>query len=259
LIGLKLGFLLAVLAAGLLGGALPLRGLAQGRQRFLGWGNAFAAGVFLGAGLIHLLPDADAAWSTLGYGYPAAFGLAGLAFALMLLVEHVLLPESAHEMVHAPAGESFTPTAGLKAYAVLTALSVHSLLAGLALGAEHELNTALVLFAAILAHKSAAGFALGVSLVRSRMPRARAWGLLSLFAVATPLGIAIGTGVGEVLEGRTARLLEASFLSVAAGTFAYVAIVDILRDELSSHQGRFAKWMLFTTGLVAMGVLARWT
>ena len=36
-------------------------------------------------------------------------------------------------------------------------------------------------------------------------------------------------------------------------------IVDILRDELSSHQGRFAKWMLFTTGLVAMGVLARWT
>ena len=102
-----------------------------------------------------------------------AYLLAAVAFILMLMFEHVLLPDAAHEMVHAPASERFAhvaehshgPTA---AYAVVAALAIHSLLAGLALGAEGELNRALVIFVAILAHKSTAGFALGVSLVRNR-------------------------------------------------------------------------------------------
>ena len=51
------------------------------------------------------------------------------------------------------------------------------ILAGLALGAVPELAGALVIFLAILAHKTTAGFALGVSLVRNPMARQRAWPL----------------------------------------------------------------------------------
>ena len=75
-------------------------------------------------------------------------------------------------------------------------------MAGLALGAQPELAGALVIFLAIMAHKSIGGFALGVSLVRNRMPARRAWSLLALFAAATPLGILVGAGVGEALDGR---------------------------------------------------------
>ncbi len=82
------------------------RGVAAS-ERLLGWGNAFAAGVFLAAGMVHMLPDADRVWNELGWEYPVAFALAGLAFTFMLLVEHVLLPEQAHEEVHAPSGERF--------------------------------------------------------------------------------------------------------------------------------------------------------
>lgn len=284
--GIKLLLLIAILVAGAIGGALPLlRRSASASERLLGWGNAFAAGVFLAAGMVHMLPDADRTWTSLGYEYPVAFALAGLAFTFMLLVEHVLLPEHAHEEVHAPSGERFARIAekhhhnthkhthkhtreqahehdqqdAVSAYAVLTALSIHALLAGLALGAEDDLSRALVISLAIVAHKSAAGFALGVSLSRSGLPSRQSWTLIALFASATPLGGILGAIVGEAFEGRLGTSLEATFLSIAAGTFIYVATFDILRDEFPAPGGRFAKWCVLTAGVLAMSALALWT
>ena len=265
MLGLKLTLLLVILAAGAAGAALPLlRRDALQRDRLLGWGNSFAAGVFLASGLVHMLPDADSIWSRLGWSYPMAFALAALAFVFMLLVEHVLLPEHAHREVHAPSGERFAAIAehhggALAAYAVLTALSIHSLLAGLALGAQPEVKRALIIFVAIIAHKSAAGFALGVSLARSSLPSAQAWPLVALFAGATPVGGLLGAAIGASFDGRVGATLEALFLSVAAGTFVYVATFDILRDEFPAPGGRLAKWGVLTFGVVAMGLLALWT
>ncbi|MFK7896740.1 MAG: ZIP family transporter [Myxococcota bacterium] len=265
MIGLKLALLLAILAAGAMGAALPLLRRGQVRsERILGWGNAFAAGVFLAAGLVHMLPDADRVWTALDWDYPMAFALAGVAFAFMLLVEHVLLPEHAHEEVHAPSGERFARIAEhhqdtLSAYAVLTALSIHSLLAGLALGAEPEFARAIVISIAIIAHKSAAGFALGVSLARSPVSPAQSWRLVALFALATPVGGLLGALVGETFEGRLGSSLEATFLSIAAGTFIYVATFDILRDEFPAPGGRFAKWLVLSAGIASMSALALWT
>ena len=192
-----------------------------------------------------------------------AFALAAAAILLLLLVEHVLLPESAHQMVHAPSGERFAHLeqggrVGTAAYAVLTALSVHSFLAGLALGAQPQLAAAMVIFLAIVAHKSTAGFALGVSLVRTGTPRRRAWGLLAVFALATPTGIGVGAILGETLEGTAKQTFEATFLALAAGTFAYVATLDILRDEFSEPGGHASKWALVALGTAFMGVLGLW-
>lgn len=265
MLGIKLALLLAILAAGAAGAALPLlRRKSTQSDRILGWGNSFAAGVFLAAGLVHMLPDADEVWTGLGWDYPMAFVLAGFAFAFMLLVEHVLLPEQAHQEVHAPSGERFARIAEqhhdtLSAYAVLTALSIHSLLAGLALGAQPDLSRALIISLAIVAHKSAAGFALGISLARSPLPTSQSWRLVGLFAAATPIGGLVGALVGEALEGRIASSFEAAFLSIAAGTFVYVATFDILRDEFPAPGGRFAKWLVLTSGIAAMGLLAVWT
>ena len=142
-------------------------------------------------------------------------------------------------------------------YAILTALSIHSLLEGLALGAQRDLRSALVIFAAILAHKSMEGFALGVSLARSACRGARAAALLALFAVATPVGIVAGATVGA-LEGPTRLACEATFLSLAAGTFAYVATLDILREEFHEPGGRFAKWLWVVAGAGVMALLALW-
>jgi len=263
--GLKLVLLLALLATALLCGALPLwrrGGEDAASRRLLEWGNAFAAGVFLGAGFGHMLPDATAAWAQLGWHYPVGQLLAAAAIVLMLLFEHVLPPEDAHHAMHAPSADRFGahdehagPPGAV--YATLTALSIHSLLEGLALGAQRELRSALVIFAAILAHKSMEGFALGVSLARRALPDARAPALLALFAAATPVGIVAGATVGA-LEGPTRLVLEATFLSLAAGTFAYVATLDILREEFHEPGGRFAKWVWVVAGVAVMALLALW-
>jgi zinc transporter 1/2/3 len=270
-VAIKLALLVAILFVGAAGAALPLlRRGAVSSDRLLGLGNAFAAGVFLAAGLVHMIPEADRTWSDLGQHSPLAFILAALAFALMLLVEHVLLPEHAHEEVHAPPGERFARLArqglsgggdgheAMSAYAVLTALSIHSLLAGLALGAEPELSQALVISLAIIAHKSAAGFALGVSLARSPLPPRANWILVALFASATPVGGLLGALVGASVGGDLGTMLEAVFLSVAGGTFVYVATFDILRDEFPAPGGRFAKWCVLTSGIAGMSALAFW-
>jgi len=262
--GIKLVLLLALLAIALLCGALPLRRRGAGEtgpNRLLEWGNAAAAGIFLGAGFVHMLPDANAVWEQLGWHYPIGMLLAAAAIILMLLFEHVLPPEDAHHAMHAPSADRFGARGehegSLRAvYAILTALSIHSLLEGLALGAQGELRSALVIFAAILAHKSMEGFALGVSLARSAtVPRPSA--LPALFAVATPVGIVAGATVGA-FEGPTRLACEATFLSLAAGTFAYVATLDILREEFHEPGGRLAKWLWVVAGAAVMALLALW-
>lgn len=260
--GIKLVFLLAILAAGALGGWLPLRRpLASGG--LLSRGNAFAAGVFLGAGWMHMLPEAARDWRDLTGHAEWAFGLAALGFLIMLAAEHVLLPESAHALVHAPSSERFRALPRLErgsraAYAVLVALSVHAILEGLALGAEPALADATVLFVAIFAHKLFAGFALGISLARSAIaPRLRV-GLLAVFAGATPVGVLLGAAPGIGLEGPLRGTVEATFMAVAAGTFVYVALLDILRDELLEPGSRFALFALVSLGAGAMGLLSVW-
>jgi zinc transporter ZupT len=262
--GIKLVLLLALLAIALACGALPLRrrGADPAEGRLLEWGNAFAAGVFLGAGFVHVLPDANAAWAELGWHYPIGMLLAAAAIVAMLLFEHVLPPEETHHAVHAPSTQRFRVEdaeagAAHGVYAILTALSVHSLLEGLALGAQRELGAALVIFAAILAHKSMEGFALGVSLARGAVASARAATLLALFAAATPVGIVAGATVGA-FSGPAGLACEAAFLSLAAGTFAYVATLDILREEFHEPGGRLAKWLWVVAGVGVMAVLALW-
>ena len=63
----KLLFALAIFAAAWFGGRLPglLRNRAYG-PGLLGWCTAFAAGIFLGFGLLHLLGESRETWIELG-------------------------------------------------------------------------------------------------------------------------------------------------------------------------------------------------
>src|SRR4051812_31729197 len=66
-------------------------------------GEALACGVFLGAGLIHMLGDASQEFSGLGYHYPFAFLLAGCCFLFLLLLEHIGTELNHHRQANAPA------------------------------------------------------------------------------------------------------------------------------------------------------------
>ncbi len=261
----KLVFLVGILVAGLAGAGLPLlspRAASGGRA--MSWGNAFSAGTFLGIGLIHMLGEAHSAWTDLGWSYPIAFVLATVAFATSLLVEHVLLPEPAHEIVHhhghdcieehhAEAGSN-----GIYPYVLVVLLSLHSVLAGLALGTQNSFTNGVILFAAIFVHKGTAGLALGVSLARSEIARPRTLKLAGLFGMMTPLGILAGILLNSFVQGVSESHLDAAVLALAAGTFIYIASLDIIQDEFLRPGSRFMKWLFATLGLALTAVLAIW-
>lgn len=227
-------------------------------------GNAFAAGIFLGTGLIHLLPEAERAWASIGIEYPMAPLLAVVGFLLLLLIEHVLLPGSAHEVVHAHAGEPMADDAlghlasGPIPYALLLALSVHSLIAGLALGAQTSAAGVSFTFLAIILHKGTETYALGISLARSHATMARAKRMLAAFVCVTPIGIALGALAALGLPTVNTLWLDAIVLALAAGTFVYIAAVDILQDELLATGGRFEKWLAATVAVAITAILSLW-
>ena len=144
-------------------------------------------------------------------------------------------------------------------YMLTVVLSVHSLIAGIALGAETTVSMAAIILFAILAHKGSAAFALGVSLLRAGIPAGRVRRIVLLFSITTPAGIMLGAGLTQLMTGAGEALFEAGFDALAAGTFLYVAISHIIDEEFSSSAGdKAAKAMLLVCGLGLMALLALW-
>ena len=278
LLAVKAVAVLAILLFGLVGGAIPILATRHhASHRILSLGNALAGGIFLGAGFLHLLPEASETLEDL-VEYPLAPLLAAIGVCVLLLIDRVLL--ESFRSGGTPRGEE----AHQPVYPVvlLVVLSIHSVIAGIALGLEAELAASVLVMIAILCHKGSAAFALVVSVIASGAGTSRVWRTLVVFAAMTPLGIVIGTGASSLLEGQAATLIEGSFNALAAGTFVYVAILDVISAEMSRIEDRVAhfvrsamigrddvpmpvrdadralKFLLVVVGLASMAVLGLW-
>lgn len=253
---LKTTAILLVFVTGLLGGLLPLRiGRRVSSQHLFAVGNACAGGIFLGVGLIHMLPDASRGLAAVvpGLAYPLVSLICAVGFGLFLMMEKVLLGEPT------AAGElSATAVNPLTAYSLAVVLSVHSVIAGVALGAERTHIQVVVILAAIMAHKGSAAFALGVILHRSGVAPRRGYGVIAFFSAMTPLGIAVGTALSHLLTGRTAIFFTSFFNALAAATFLYIATIDILSQEFARREQSWSKFSAFGFGLAVAALVAIW-
>ncbi len=230
-------FLMAVLC-----GRWPLKLAAQPESRHtISLTNCFAAGVFLGAGLIHTLADSNAQLRNLS-DFPLAYVLASVGFFLVFGFDRLI--------GHTAEPGSFSP------YVLAMVLGVHSLIAGTAVGLEQDVSGGLILLGAILAHKGSASFALGASLTRAGLPESTIKRTVAYFALTTPLGIAAGTFLSQYLAGPRAELIEGCFDGLAAGTFLYVAVMEIMADEFSGHGNHRLKYLMTLVGLTVMIGLA---
>ena len=245
--------MIAVFLTGIVGGLTAVRlGRSEGSaRRLLSLGSAFSGGIFLGAGLLHMLPDSvDGFKSAFAHtDYPYAALLCAAGFAIVLMLERVVVGGDEVEVVSKGSSSK-------TAYVLLAVLSIHSMLAGTALGLESTFTGAAVLLLAIIAHKGSAAFALGMSLDRAMIPRTRATRLLLMFACATPIGIALGTVLSNLLSVPSGIVVEAVFDAIAAGTFLYVAVLDIINEEFTEPSSRWLKFVLLLFGLGLMAILA---
>lgn len=205
-------------------------------------GNTFAAGIFLGAGLIHMLPDATEGFSTLlKSDFPFAPFIASLGFLLILFIEKSMRGSEKHAT-----------------YVLIFILSIHSIIVGIALGTEMLINQSIIIAIAVLAHKGSAAFALGVSMLKSKIEASKITKLIAMFSVMTPFGIVIGVLLSHVLDGSAVEFSIAVFDALAAGTFLYIAIMDIFNEEFKEEQNTYLKLLFSVLGLLLMALLAVW-
>ena len=268
---LKLVIALAIFLLGALGALIPwMRRHGRDVDHFMVWGDTFAGGVLAGAGLVHLLSSGAAgfgAWA-LGFTYPLAFVLAGAGFLLVLLIEAVIVadPDPSVSPLHCASGGAATEispaieshTRSTTSFILLMVLSVHAIILGLALGAQTTAGGALAVFIAIMAHKLMEGFALGVTYRRTGASRRHAVRAAAVFALMTPVGILAGTAIYTIISTEGRELFEAVFDSIGAGTFLYIATVDIIRTEFEIPGDNWQKWLLAAGGFAIMSLLAIW-
>ena len=239
LIALKIIAALSILAVGILGGVIPLLAARwQAGRRFFSLGNALAGGIFLGVGFTHLLPEAEEMLA--GFtDYPLGPLLAATGIAILLWIDRVYF-ESLGTPGPSESGERRQP---LYPIVMLAALSIHSVITGIALGLEPEVAASLLVMIGILLHKGSAAFALMVSAHTAGMSASRLRLVLGIFVLMTPLGIMFGTTVSSLMQGESAKLVEGVFNALAAGTFIYVAVMDVIDGEMGRIEDRMARFV----------------
>lgn len=211
-------------------------------------GESLASGIFFGAGLLHMLPDATQEFIKAGYNYPFPFLIAAISFLLLLLLEHIGV-----SLRHRSNGL-------LSTIALIAAvmLSVHSLLEGAAVGLADNIATTVIIFIAIIAHKGAASFALAVNLNRSSLSTSNCLLAFIIFTVMTPLGILGGDWLLSTPNHNA--LLTPIFSSLAAGTFLYIGTLHGLgRASLIRYCCNMREFFVMTLGFTIMAVVAIWT
>ena len=148
------------------------------------------------------------------------------------------------------------------------ALSLHSVLEGVAIGIVPKPEMVVSTSAAILAHKAFAGYALGSTLITAESLDTRSHLYLGLmFSCTTPAGVLLGMALLDDFDGSS--IAVGIVQAMVAGTFLYVSIVEVGTKELlvcrhgeeenvtgSVKRTEFLKLLSFFLGFSAMSALA---
>ena len=238
LTGLQWFYLISILLATFAGGYLPLFKQEKAkREGGFPLGEAFTAGVFIALALTLMLPSALHLLNTAapGVDYPIAAFIAIVSFVFLLFLEHV----TEYLRTHLKTAGGAVPDESLSPAAIpiimTTMIAIPSFFLGTALGISQGAASAFI-FVAVMTHKSSAGFSLALKMVRSTLTRTQTFIAFGLFACSTPLGIFFGAEVHQYLGSHIMLIIKGAILSLAAGTFLYMATIhEMQRAPMIEH------------------------
>ncbi|EQC36908.1 hypothetical protein SDRG_05736 [Saprolegnia diclina VS20] len=145
---------------------------------------------------------------------------------------------------------------GTVAFVLFVALSFHSVLEGLGIGAQSQ--PAWGVFLAIIIHKGLAAFALGTGMLKSQMNKTKFLSYMLLFSLMSIFGIIIGWAVNAA-ESSEDSAAAGICLALASGTFIYVAVMEIIPQEFSHGKSSLKKTLLLCAGYAVFGAIAKWS
>jgi uncharacterized membrane protein YraQ (UPF0718 family) len=216
-----------LVAATLAGGLIPLLA-SRFREGGLHLLVAVSAGLVLGAFLFHLAPEFLETEHVSG---GAVLGLI-LGFALM----------GAWGLYRSRQVQKDTDPHGRVWLSALLGMSVHALTAGVGLSVFDKAGGFALIMWPMAWHKATEGLSLSSLLQLSGKGPVKTVGYLTLFSLATPLGLLLGSvGLGGEL-GFTAGL--------AAGSFLYVVVFDFLPEAFHGAGNRVVRGFAVALGLL---------
>ena len=219
--------------------------------------TAIGAGVLIGSAFLVIIPEAleifESHEEEESHIEPSTMGLAILSgFVLMLLLEIFGLPHAVHH-------DEDKHLLGLSA---TIGLIIHAAVDGLAVGASvsSSTETGLIVFVAIMLHKGPAAFGLSSFLQHIKIDKMKSQMYLLLFALSSPIVAILSFFTLQDSTFATDDNIGLA-LMFSAGTFIYVATVDVLPEVHShDHENEPPTWfvilgmiLVFLTTLLSHG------
>ncbi|KAG2305766.1 hypothetical protein Bca4012_085335 [Brassica carinata] len=280
---LKLGSIALLLVAGGVGVSLPLIGkkipALQPENDIFFMVKAFAAGVILCTGFVHILPDAFERLSSPCLENTAAGKFPFAGFVAMLSAMGTLMIDTfatayykrqhsmgtkqvnvvedeehaghVHVHTHASHGHSHGSTELIRRRIVSQVLEigivVHSVIIGISLGASQSIDTIKPLMAALSFHQFFEGLGLGGCISLAELQSKSTVIMATFFSVTAPVGIGIGMGMSSGLgyrrESKEAIMVEGMLNAASAGILIYMSLVDLLAPDFVNPRLQSNLWL----------------
>ncbi len=239
--------ILLIVGVVIAGGSLPL--VVRWTDRFLHAALAAATGVFLGAVFLHLLPSLSR-YAPAGSGEaPGGYGDTAVWLCVLAGVLAVYFIETVLFRASGPGGVDRHLGVG---YAALAGLSIHSVANGVGYAAAADRpELAGPLLVAIVAHKGFESFSLASVFRLAGFTARRVFATVVAFSLATPAGILLGNALATLLGDGGLAIVTA----LAAGTFLYVCLCELLPEVFHHREDGVRKILLLLAGIGAMLVV----
>ncbi|XP_014250279.1 zinc transporter ZIP3-like [Cimex lectularius] len=223
----------------------------------------FGGGILIATTFLHLLPEVREgteelvethAFPTWPVAIPELVMCIG--FFIMYFVEecaHICLMKGGNHGEGHSHAISGTPLRGIL---IVIALSVHQIFEGLAVGLEEgDSKTVWMVTSAIAAHKLVIAVCVGAEMAFARTNTLTRAICIATFAIATPLGIAIGIGLwsGNADNDVTTGCVSVILQGLATGTLLYVVFFEVLSN--TKEESNFLQFFATAVGFVLMLIL----
>lgn len=152
-------------------------------------------------------------------------------------------------------------------YLMEAGIVFHSVVIGITLGVTtgSQFTTLLIVLSF---HQFFEGFAIGFTAVDARLSGMKIAVLGAVYALTTPIGVAIGIGIRNTYNGNdsTTLLVQGTFDAISGGILIYVALVQLITPQFTYNQWfRAQSWYVkligfacLYGGVATMAVIGKW-